>query len=120
MNIWFLSTIRFNKNGVTYAGYKNGIMLNSRTVGFFPTKEEAIEILENNYGDLNEAGWYPWAVIEEIEDGLYPFDVHIEEKQIFFEWNEKKETWQKIDDYPLKITEWFEDNQYYKQFADIG
>lgn len=43
-----------------------------RIVGWFPTLEEAIDEVENNSGDINEAGYYPWALIEETEPYLYP------------------------------------------------
>jgi hypothetical protein len=42
-----------------------------RCVGWFPTFEEAEEIVKGNYGDLAEAGYYKWAVIERFASGLY-------------------------------------------------
>lgn len=46
--------------------------LRHRTVGIFQTLQEAAEVLEKNYGDLNEAGEYNYAVIEEMPYHLYP------------------------------------------------
>jgi len=44
----------------------------SRCVGWFSTFEDAEEHVLNNYGDIEEAGYYRWAVIEKMECGLYP------------------------------------------------
>lgn len=46
----------------------------TRCVGYFTDKETAIEVLENNIGDLYEAGCYPYAVIENIPEGIYQYD----------------------------------------------
>jgi len=45
--------------------------LDLRTVGFFETAQKATKALKN-HGDLNEAGYYPLAIIEKVEFGLYP------------------------------------------------
>ena len=45
---------------------------NLRTVGLFKTDKEAFVILDNDRGDLNEAGFYPFAIVEQVEFGLYP------------------------------------------------
>lgn len=52
----------------------NRVVRNRRTVGLFPTQEEALTIVEGNYGDLEEAGWYQYAVVEPIAFGLYPIN----------------------------------------------
>ena len=44
----------------------------SRTVGWVKTFEEAEEIVLNNQGDIFEY-MYDYAIIEEVEEGLYPF-----------------------------------------------
>ena len=46
----------------------------TRCVGYVSTLEEAIDIVENNRYDLNEAGCYPWCVIEQIKEGIYQYD----------------------------------------------
>lgn len=46
----------------------------SRCVGYFSKQKDAIEAVENNSCDLNEAGCYPHAVIEHIKEGLYEYD----------------------------------------------
>ena len=43
-----------------------------RTVGLFETAELAFKILNEGWGDLNEEGHYPIAIVEEVVCGLYP------------------------------------------------
>ena len=43
----------------------------SRTVGWFPTKKDAMKCVLENWGDIYEDGWYPYAVIEDVQPGLY-------------------------------------------------
>ena len=53
----------------------------SRCIGYFENKDEAIEAIETNLGDMHEYT-YNYAVIEELSSGLYPYDV----EPIFFKW----------------------------------
>lgn len=53
----------------------------SRTPGYFFKLEDAIECVEENWGDIYE-GSYKHAVIETVGQGMYP---HIRE-EIWFEW----------------------------------
>lgn len=72
--------------------------LQSRTVGCFATVEKALEVVKNNWGDLNEAGYYPWLVIEEMPFGLHPMPV----QAIWFHWDDG---WQRIEDLPSELSE---------------
>lgn len=51
-----------------YGGKRN---LDPRCVGYFHTLEDAVKIVENNYGDIHEYS-FDYAVIEEFGEGLYP------------------------------------------------
>jgi len=62
MSVFAITTIRGTDPDV----------LDLRTVGFFETAQKATEVLDKNHGDLNEAGYYSLAIIEEVEFGLYP------------------------------------------------
>ena len=42
-------------------------------VGFFTELETAKKVVEENWGDLCECGYYHYAIIEEIHEGLYAF-----------------------------------------------
>lgn len=44
-----------------------------RFVGFFAELETAKKVVEENLADLCECGYYQYAIIEEIEEGLYAF-----------------------------------------------
>ena len=45
-----------------------------RCVGYFKEKADAEKVVTHNYGDIFEAGLYPYAVIENIRPGLYQYD----------------------------------------------
>ena len=64
----------------------------SRTVGYYPHKEWAIEDLHINNLDIHEY-LYDYAVIEKIPMGLYqPAD-----ETIYFKWDEDKQGFYEID-----------------------
>lgn len=78
--LYFVTTIRTIEKD-------NSILFNHRTVGFFEDKKNAEYCLEHDVGGLNEAGYYPWAVIEKIPEGLYPIPEQYESE--FWEWKGK-------------------------------
>lgn len=43
-----------------------------RTVGWYKDLSIAEKVVESNACDINE-GYYDWALIEEVPEGLYPF-----------------------------------------------
>ena len=47
----------------------------SRAVGFYRSLHEAEIAIINNYGDIREC-LYDYAVLEEIEEGLYPLSLN--------------------------------------------
>lgn len=64
----------------------------SRTFGYYPHKEWAIEDLHKNNLDMREAV-YDYAVVEKIPMGLY----QLAEERIFFKWDEDKQGFYDID-----------------------
>lgn len=44
----------------------------SRVVGYFRTLQEAKDCVTKNSGNIYKDGYYPYAVIEGVEPGLYP------------------------------------------------
>lgn len=65
-----------------------------RTVGWYKDLSVAIGVVERNGGDLEEAGYYHWAVIEEVPEGLYGIGKKME--PIWFEYA-GDDTWVRID-----------------------
>ena len=71
----FITTLRFNDptgSSIYQEKYREAMRLDTRTVGFQFSMEAAIITLEHNYGSLSEDNYYPWAVIETFEGGVYP------------------------------------------------
>ena len=75
----------YNKTGVLDIGP-------SRTFGYYPHKEWAIEDLHKNNTNLHEY-LYDYAVVEKIPMGLYP----LAEERILFKWDEDKQGFYEID-----------------------
>ena len=55
----------------------------SSSDGIFLKKEVALDCVQRNYGDLNEGGYYEYAVVVEFEEGIYPFGNEIQ----WFTWD---------------------------------
>ena len=76
MKVYFIATIR-NIDIEGTAG--------TRVVGYYEDLETARKAVEENWGDLYEDGYYKYAVIEDVEPGLYRSD---EAHPIFFKWED--------------------------------
>lgn len=72
---------------------KTKLQEGSRCVGYFSELNDAVECLKDNCCDLNEAGLYPWAVIENIPEGLYQYDLN----PLWFKWDDVNEKYIKVD-----------------------
>lgn len=55
---------------------------NGRCFGYFPTKEEAMESVKRNTGNLQDHEYY-YLVIEEIPKGIHPFA----KEMAWFKWD---------------------------------
>jgi len=108
---WFITSLRFKP----YTEHP----LNADTVGFFSSKDQAIYAIEENWGDLNEAGYFPWLVVEGLEENsIYPL---VEPKnQIFFKWQGQDNGEWVPCDFPKEICKYLEKNHYMKQFSEVG
>ncbi len=71
----------------------------TRSVGFFEKFEVAEQEVLNNTFDINEAGYYLYAVIEETEEGIYS----IPRKEHWYEWNRTKQCYEKIPNKPERF-----------------
>ena len=74
MKIYTVTTVR----GALAAG--------SRAVGYYETFEEAEDVVINNILDICEEGYYHYAVIEEVEPGIYT----IPRTEIWYRWDREK------------------------------
>ena len=63
----------------------------NRCVGYVSKLKDAINIVESNAYDLWEAGYYPYAVIENVKEGIYQYD----QNPLWFTYNEEKDTYEK-------------------------
>ena len=68
----------------------------SRCVGYLSNKEKAIEAVIENACDLYEAGAYPYAVIEHIEEGFYQYDF----EPMWFKYNRDTDKYEQLDREP--------------------
>jgi hypothetical protein len=76
-----------------------------RAVGFFHTFEEASECVAENAGDISEEGYYRFAVIEEVQPGIYVYP----RNESWWAWDKEKEKY-----FPC------EKPQQFKQVAGFG
>jgi hypothetical protein len=67
-----------------------------RSVGFLFDKEEAIQAVKNNAGDIYEAGYYPLCVVETLGEGIYPNTI----STAWFQWDKDKGGYQEIPERP--------------------
>lgn len=65
----------------------------NRCVGYVSKLEEAVDIVESNAYDLWEAGYYPYVVIENVEEGIYQYD----QSPLWFKYNEEKDIYEKSE-----------------------
>ena len=65
----------------------------NRCVGYVSQLSDALYILEHDIGDLWEAGYYPYAVIEDVQEGLYQYD----QNPLWFKYNEELDKYEKSE-----------------------
>ena len=71
-------------------------MYGTRCVGYLSNKDQAIEVVLENACDIYEAGAYPYAVIEHIEEGLDQYDF----KPLWFKYNEELDEFEQLEKAP--------------------
>lgn len=100
--VWAVTTIRRHRDN-------DRPLRRSTTVGLYTTREKGDEVVEGNYGDLEEAGYYQYAVVGPIAlNCLYPsilrFD--LEDAGIVASWwefNRDERRWERIDGEPQEL-----------------
>lgn len=56
-----------------------------RCVGYFRSDKTAMLCVLHNMGDIHENGYYNYAVIERLGEGLYPHPEHVQ----WFKWDDE-------------------------------
>jgi hypothetical protein len=56
-----------------------------RCVAWFEKRADALDVVEKNRGDIYEEGYYPYAIIEELQEGLYAIDP--DDYRQWFQWD---------------------------------
>lgn len=100
-NIFTIVTFQKNKKVLS----TNDKLLNnrpSRIVGFMHDKKKAIEIIEDNVGDLYEEGYYPYALVEEVPEGIYGIarNLPFEDRVTWFKWDKTEKAYKQIEKCP--------------------
>lgn len=72
-----------------------------RCIGWFPSRYDAIQVLVNNEGNVNECGYYQYAVIEEWKSGIH----QVVKNALFYEFVDKG--YAEILDNTHKIITWY-------------
>jgi hypothetical protein len=74
----------------TITTIRASLMGGSRSPGFYHELEEAKSTLVNNDLDINEMGYYPYAVIEMVNPGLYT----VPRTELWYKWNHEKDSYE--------------------------
>lgn len=81
----------------------------TRVFGFFLDQAKAIEAVEANFGDLYEAGYYTWIVIDCQHEGIHGLG-GLEVDPIWFHWEgQRSGKWVRVE-----TPEW---SKYYVNFS---
>jgi hypothetical protein len=80
-----------NKNCIyTVTTIRHALAAGNRSVGFFHTFEEAEQVLKENIMDINECGYYKYAVIEIVPPGIYTYP----REELWYKWNHEKDSYE--------------------------
>jgi len=73
----------------TITTVRHALSAGSRAVGYYNTLDEAIERVVSNVMDINESGYYFYAVIEELLPGVYCYP----RKEYWYKWEKEINTY---------------------------
>jgi len=68
-----------------------------RTFGYFLDREQAVQAVLRNAGDLHEC-LYTWCVVETLDEGIHPLG-DLENpgaNETWFHWNEQTDRWEPV------------------------
>lgn len=79
-----------NKLIYTITTIRHALHATHRAVGFYHDFNDAHEAVENNSLDINEAGYYPYAVIEVLLEGIYSYP----RSEYWYKYNKEKDKYE--------------------------
>ena len=83
-----------NKNPIyTVTTHRIALGAGSRCVGFYHEFQIAEDALINNDLDINEMGYYPYGIIEEVYPGFYTCP----RKEYWYKWNVETNKYEKCE-----------------------
>ena len=71
MKLYFITVVRNIYSEEEAIAKGCDILDGARTIGFFETLTEARKCVKENWGDLFEGNYYKYAIIEDMQPGLY-------------------------------------------------
>jgi hypothetical protein len=95
MGCFAITTVRVEPNNTNLLGVNR-----CRTVGLYPTFEDADRVLRNNAGHLNEDGHWPYAVIESVGWGLYPMNPKLQQ---WYQYSSTSNGWVSLEEIPQPV-----------------
>lgn len=121
---YFISSVRQVVNENTLISTTD-----TRCWGFFTSKKKAIKAVTENWTDINEDGYYPYAVIETYTEGLISgmnevlwFEEHYEKmsdqeiKDLYYKLPEEYRKNAKLNTYNNRVT-WQDEDGWHSNFA---
>lgn len=76
----------------TVTTFRDSLLRSPRCVGWFHDPQRAQACVERNDGNIHEDGYYTYAVVEEVNEGLYPDTP----TTWFYEWSYKTKRYEAI------------------------
>lgn len=96
MEMYFITTIGIKADGST----------RERTIAMYKDFDKAkIRILENAC-DIFENGYYKWAVISKISEGIYPLDYLFDKNNAWFFYNKEKNEIKELKERPKGLIDY--------------
>ena len=74
----------------TITTIRHALLTDHRPVGWYTTLERADIEVRHNSCDINECGYYPFAVIEAIPEGIYSYP----REEHWYKWNREKDQYE--------------------------
>jgi hypothetical protein len=101
LNKSIFTIITFQK--IKDLGNENNIKSRGKsTIGFMHDKQKAIQLVLDNACDIHEGGFYPYALVNEVPEGIYGINPKLppSERLTWFLWDNESNCYKIIDKCP--------------------